>query len=78
MASTAFAQMTNLTKLSATLQPVKVKSSLCDSPNPSPAEAEKCCAFPDLFTDTIVNDCEKNFSLNDSMVHNEFLADSVS
>lgn len=54
------------------------KSSLCDIPNPSTAEPDKCCSFPELFNDSLVDQCEKEFGLNVSMVSNEMMADSVS
>lgn len=50
----------------------------CSQPNPSSADPEKCCAFPDLFPDAIVDQCEKEFGMNVSGGNNEMLADSVS
>lgn len=55
-----------------------VVSTACDTPNQSTVEADKCCRFPDLFADSMVDQCEKDFSLNNSMINNEMLADSVS
>lgn len=52
--------------------------SKCDKPITSTAEPDKCCKFPDLFADSLVEQCEKEFSLNSTTVNNEMLADSVS
>lgn len=49
-----------------------------DAANSSSADPEKCCAFPDLFPDPIVDQCEKEFGVNVSTANTEMLGDSVS
>lgn len=56
---------------------ISVNFSMCDSPNQSTAEPEKCCNFPELFSNSVMDQCEKEFSSNDSMKKDEALADSV-
>lgn len=53
-------------------------SSKCEGPSQSGVGPDKCCAFPDLFPDAIVDSCEKEFSMNGPSSSNDFLADSVS
>lgn len=50
----------------------------CNVPNPSSADPERCCSFPDLFPDKEVDQCEKEFGINVTVLNNELLADSVS
>ena len=49
----------------------------CDHLNFSLPEPEKCCNFPVLLPDEIVDKCEKEFGLNISSVNNDILSDSV-
>lgn len=56
----------------------KAKSLVCDGHNPSSVEADKCCTFPDLLPDFLVDQCEKEFSMNESLTVNDVFADSVS
>lgn len=53
-------------------------STKCNKPAASTVEPDKCCKFPDLFADSMVEQCEKDFTLNSTAVNNEMLADSVS
>lgn len=54
------------------------KTLVCDSFSPSSVEADKCCTFPDLLPDVLIDQCEKGFSLNESLITNDIFADSVS
>lgn len=78
LTSSVDAQATNQKSVPAKYVQVQNKSSLCDIPNPSTADPDKCCSFPDLFNDSLVDQCEKEFGLNISVVGNELMADSVS
>lgn len=50
----------------------------CNKAAASTVEPDKCCKFPDLFADSMVEQCEKEFTFNSTAVNNEMLADSVS
>jgi hypothetical protein len=68
----------NVTNLSLALNSsMKSFNVSCSSAYNSTVEPEKCCTFPDLFPDEIVDKCEKDFGMNVSSVNNDFLADSV-
>lgn len=47
----------------------------CSKGPPKEVEGDKCCNFPDLFPDEVVNKCEKEFMLNDTSMDG-MLADS--
>lgn len=47
----------------------------CSKGPPKDVEGDKCCKFPDLFPDEVVNKCEKEFMLNDTSMDG-MLADS--
>lgn len=54
------------------------KTAKCEKAPTSTVDPDKCCKFPDFFADSMVEQCEKEFSLNSTVVNNEMLADSVS
>lgn len=52
-------------------------NSICDSPPTTNIEPEKCCSFPKIFDDSVVQMCERETSTIDKSIAGDLVTDSV-